>query len=199
MPNGGPVPRVLDSRRAVMALFAVGSSAVLFWFGTGLESAWPLAWFAPLPVLLFALRGSWWGTTCVAFGSRLIGGLDQWHYFRVLQSPPFVWVIIYAMIALLFTASVLCFRALLRRGAFWSCSSFRLPGCLSNTRSASCPSMEREETSPTRSSTSCRCCNWPRSRVHGGSALSCSSSLPLSPWPGIFGARNQRRRDASSG
>ena len=119
-PTCQPVTSVINSRRVAPALLAVGSSALLFWFGTGLASAWPLAWFAPLPVLLFAARGSWWATALVAFGSRLIGGLNMWHYFRVLQSPAVVWVIIYLTLALLFTASVSLFRALLRRHAFWS-------------------------------------------------------------------------------
>ncbi len=115
-----PYPLDGRPRRALVALLTVTVSAALFWFGTGLESAWPLAWFAPLPVLLFALRGSWWATALVAFGARLIGGLDTWHYFRVLGTPPIVWVIIYSLLALLFTAVVLLFRALGRRGAWWS-------------------------------------------------------------------------------
>ena len=38
---------------------AVAATAVLLWFGNGLDPWWPLMWFAPLPVLWFALRSSW--------------------------------------------------------------------------------------------------------------------------------------------
>jgi apolipoprotein N-acyltransferase len=44
----------------------------------------------------------------------------MWHYFRVLHAPPSIWVRIFSVAALLFTASVLLFRALLRHGAWWS-------------------------------------------------------------------------------
>ncbi len=44
----------------------------------------------------------------------------MWHYFHVLHAPPSTWVVISFSEALLFTASVSLFRALLRRGAWWS-------------------------------------------------------------------------------
>ena len=45
-----------DYRRNGVAFLAVGSTAVLVWFGNGLNPWWPLLWFAPLPVLLFTSR-----------------------------------------------------------------------------------------------------------------------------------------------
>ena len=55
-----------DYRRTGSALLAVTSTAVLVWFGTGHYPRWPLLWFAPLPVLLFASRNSWRGTAVTA-------------------------------------------------------------------------------------------------------------------------------------
>ena len=107
-------------RRYGAAFLAVGSTAVLVWFGNGLNPWWPLLWFAPLPVLLFASRSSWRGAALTAFLSWLIGSLNLWHYFRVLHAPPSAWVLIFSIAALLFTAAVLLFRALLRHGAWWS-------------------------------------------------------------------------------
>src|SRR6476620_8932209 len=110
-----------DLRRNGVALLAVVSTAVLLWFGNGLNPWWPLLWFAPLTVLLFASRSSWWGAALTAFLAWLAGSLNMWLYFRVvLHAPPSIWIRIFSIAALLFTASVLLFRALLRRGAWWS-------------------------------------------------------------------------------
>src|SRR5579872_6092910 len=110
-----------DRQRNLSALFAVLSTAVLVWFGTGLEPKWPLLWFAPLPVLLFAMRNSWWSTGIVAFVSWLAGSLNMWHYFHgVLHAPAPVWAGIFSGATLVFTVAVLFFRALVLRGAWWS-------------------------------------------------------------------------------
>ena len=108
-----------DHRRNSVALVVVVSAAVLVWFGNGLNPWWPLLWFAPLPVLIFASRNSWWGAALTAFLSWLVGSLNMWHYFRALHAPPSVWVSIFSIEALAFTAAVLMFRALLLRGAWW--------------------------------------------------------------------------------
>ena len=108
-------------QRGVAALLAVVSTSVLFWFGNGLNPWWPLVWFAPLPVLLFASRSSWWGAALAAALSLLIGSLNLWHYFHAaLHAPPLLWAGIYSIAALVFAAAVLLFRALLLRGASWS-------------------------------------------------------------------------------
>lgn len=107
-------------RGSIAALLAIALSSILIWFGDGLEPWWPLLWFAPLPVLLFALRSSWWSTAVVAAASLLIGGLDMWHYLRVLGTPFSAWAAIFSIAALVFAGAVLLFRALFRRGAVWS-------------------------------------------------------------------------------
>lgn len=111
----------VDLRRIAVTLLAVACTAVLIWFGTGLDPIWPLLWFAPLPVLLVASRSSWWETALTAFLSWLIGNLNLGHYFYgVLQVPPANLAQIFGIPALLFALAVLLFRALLRRGAWWS-------------------------------------------------------------------------------
>jgi apolipoprotein N-acyltransferase len=110
-----------DYRRYGAALLAVASTAVLLWFGTGLYPKWPLLWFAPLPVLLFASRNSWWNTAFVAALSWFIGSLNLWHYFSAaLHMPPSIQASIFVLPALVFASAVLLFRALLKRGAWWS-------------------------------------------------------------------------------
>jgi len=110
----------IDYRRSVAALLAFVSASVLFWFGNDLDPWWPLLWFAPLPLLLFASRSSWWSAALTAALSLLVGSLSMWHYFRVLQAPFSVWAGVYPIAALVFAAAVLLFRALLLRGAWWS-------------------------------------------------------------------------------
>ncbi len=103
------------------AFLATAVTAVLVWFGTGLHPLWPLLWVAPLPVLLVAFRSSAWRTTAVAFAAWFIGTLNLWHYVRVVMKDPLPTVLfILAGMALVFTLAVLLFRALVRRGAYWT-------------------------------------------------------------------------------
>lgn len=107
-------------RRIVTALVVMASTALLVWFGNGLDPLWPLLWFAPLPVLLFALRSSWRNAALVAVLSWLVGGLNMWRYFRLLGMTATAWAGIFASVAMVFAAAVLLFRALVKRGAPWS-------------------------------------------------------------------------------
>lgn len=111
----------INYRQTVLALLAITCTAILVYFGNGLMPVWPLLWFAPLPVLLFASRSSWWGAALTAFFAWLLGCLNMWHYMVVvLGMPALSWATGFGVLALLFTAAVLLFRALLRRGAPWS-------------------------------------------------------------------------------
>ena len=60
------------------AILAVGVSAVLVWFGNGLEPYWPLLWLAPLPVLVIALRGSALQAGLAVGLPWLIGSFSLW-------------------------------------------------------------------------------------------------------------------------
>ena len=98
----------------------VVSTALLVWFGNGLDPWWPLLWFAPLPVLWFALRRPWWAAALVAEAAWLLGSLNLWGYFHVLGLPFAVWLSIFAVAALAFVIAVLLFRALVLQGALWT-------------------------------------------------------------------------------
>jgi apolipoprotein N-acyltransferase len=110
----------LNSWRAVFGLLAIVCAAILFWFGNNLNPWWPLLWVAPLPVLAFASRSSWWSAAIVAYLSLLAGSFAMWRYFHLLGAPFIAWFSVYSIAALAFAAAVLIFRALLRRGALWS-------------------------------------------------------------------------------
>ncbi len=110
-----------DGRRLSLGLVAVASTAVMVWFGTGLDPIWPLMWFAPLPVLLFINGASWPAAALTAALAWLLGGLNLWHFFAdVLDMPRLVVLQIFASLTLMFTLAVLLYRALLQRGACWS-------------------------------------------------------------------------------
>jgi len=108
-------------RRAGLALPVVVSTVMLVWYGNGLNPWWPLLWFAPLPVLLFASHNPARASALVAFLSWLLGSLNMWHYFvGVLRLPLAIWFLTFGFAAVWFVAAVLLFRARLRGNAPWS-------------------------------------------------------------------------------
>ena len=111
----------LDLKRKGFAILAVVASALLFWFGTGLDPLWPLLWFAPLPILLVASRSSAWVSALTALAAGSLGGLNMEHYFATSLHVPLVGRIeIVLLPALIIVLAVLHHRALLRRSAPWS-------------------------------------------------------------------------------
>jgi apolipoprotein N-acyltransferase len=78
-------------------------------------------WFALIPVLVFALRSSWWAAAFTAAAAMLIGNLNMWHYFTdVLHAPISAWFSVFSVVSVIFALAVLLVRALARRGAAWS-------------------------------------------------------------------------------
>jgi apolipoprotein N-acyltransferase len=111
---------VLDRRRVMLGVIAVVLTAMLLWFGAGLNPLWPLVWLAPIPVLVFALSDTWQAAAVVAVLAWFLGELNLFSYLVMLQTPASVWVPIFGVGALMFGLAVLLFRALARRGAWWS-------------------------------------------------------------------------------
>jgi apolipoprotein N-acyltransferase len=110
-----------NSRRTGLALFAVACTAVLVWFGFGLNPLWPLMWFAPLPVLLLVRRPVR-QLALIAFAGWFFGCFTFVHYFSMLH---IFWPVVLSLEALLFMCAVLLYRALLLRGARQSFSHRR--------------------------------------------------------------------------
>jgi len=108
-------------RRLVTALLVIAATALMIWFGNGLNPWWPLMWFATVPVLIFALRHSWGSTAIVATLGMFLGTFNMWDYLHVVLGLPFVaFLAIFLTVAIVFAVSVLLFRALALRGAYWS-------------------------------------------------------------------------------
>ena len=111
---------VRDAQRIGLGLGTIAASAALLWFGSGLHPWWPLTWFAPLPVLLLAVRATAWEAALVAFPAWFAGTLNLWNYLHnVLHVPSGIVIFEFMVVALLFTIAVLVFRALARRGESW--------------------------------------------------------------------------------
>ena len=109
-----------DMKRLGLGLLATALMAVLVFFGTGLDPFWLLMWFAPLPVLLFANRASWWGAALVAALSVMLGYLNLWPVFHgLLHIPPAILAQIYLSEGIAYALGVSLYRALLQRGAHW--------------------------------------------------------------------------------
>jgi apolipoprotein N-acyltransferase len=98
------------------AVVACGATAVLMYFGSGLDPAWPLMWVAPLPVLWFATRHGGSSAALVAGIASLAGASTYWGYFRVLGLPFGAWLGGFSVAAAMFAVAVTLFRALLLRG-----------------------------------------------------------------------------------
>jgi len=108
---------------------AVLATAVLIWFGTGLEPYWPLMWFAPLPVLLFALDATWWGAAMVSALGMMLGLLNLWGLLHGALKLPWPAVApLYVAEGVAFALATLLFRALARRRAYWS-ALLAFPAC----------------------------------------------------------------------
>src|SRR4051812_34696724 len=111
----------ISCRRLLETVLAVVTTAAMFYFGNGLEPWWPLMWFAPLPVLLFALRSKWWMAAMAAVSVMMLGNLTMLSYFTTtLGMPISAWAGISLAAGVVFAAGVLLFRALVLHGALWS-------------------------------------------------------------------------------
>lgn len=117
----------LRTRLATAAAVFI-TSAVLVWFGNGLDPWWPLMWFAPLPLFWFALRSRGRVAALVAFTAWLVGSVSLLQYFLSLQTPFIGWLADFGGLSLSVALGVLIFRALVLRGAIWT--GMMVPGAI---------------------------------------------------------------------
>lgn len=110
-----------DLRTFARGALATAVTALMLYFGNGLNPVWPLVWFAWFPVLWFSLRSPWWMAGIASGAAVLLGYLNMWKYLVVtLDLPPSVWLSLFAAAGLAFAVATLLFRALVLRGADWS-------------------------------------------------------------------------------
>jgi apolipoprotein N-acyltransferase len=104
-------------RRAAIAAAAVAVSALMVRLGEGIDPIWPLAWLAPVPVLILAYRLRPVGAFSAAFIAWTAGRLSLVPYFRVLSFPSPAIALVVAAPAALIGLWVLVSRSLVLRGA----------------------------------------------------------------------------------
>jgi apolipoprotein N-acyltransferase len=63
-----------------LILLVVAISAGAYYLSTGLGRIWPLAWVAPIPILLLAFRSSWRTASLAAFAAYFLGSLNLLAY-----------------------------------------------------------------------------------------------------------------------
>ena len=113
--------RTLNLPRLGLGLAALLTTTALIWFGSGLEPSWPLMWFAPVPVLLFAIDAPVWAAALIAGLAMILGLLNLWGlFFGALHVPLTIIARIYLIEGAMFALAVLLFRALARRHACWA-------------------------------------------------------------------------------
>lgn len=98
------------------SIIAATVTALCVYFGTGLHPHWWMTWLAAVPVLALAYRAAALPAFLVSFFAFLIGELNLWGYFSVLEIPFPIRCLALVGIAAIFAAGVLLSRALYRRG-----------------------------------------------------------------------------------
>lgn len=98
------------------ALAATALAALAWWFGSGVQPQWWLAWLAPLPVLWLAPRvGARWAALC-AFAAYVVGGLNVWSYLHTAVGLPVLPIVCFIVLAgVMLALCALLFRRLLLR------------------------------------------------------------------------------------
>lgn len=103
--------------RASFALIAMALSAVAWWFGSGTQPIWWVAWLAPLPILWLAPRVSALCGTLAALAAYAIGGLNLWTYLHGNIGLPVPIILFFIFIVgLVMAACVALYRRLLLQG-----------------------------------------------------------------------------------
>jgi len=100
--------------RSLLSSLVVAVSAIAFLVSTGVGVVWPLAWLAPIPVLVLALHRPWRAAAVIAFTASLLGDLTLARTYGpgavlIFGIPPSV----------AFAAATLAARAAARRMVPW--------------------------------------------------------------------------------
>jgi apolipoprotein N-acyltransferase len=95
------------------------AAAAAYFFGTGVSGLWPLAWIAPIPVLVLSYRSSARQSATIAFVAYVVANLNIASYLVRLAAPP---AVIGAPVASAapFLLAVLVQRYAILQGKDWS-------------------------------------------------------------------------------
>jgi apolipoprotein N-acyltransferase len=111
-------PKLSTGIRIPVLLAAGLASAALFYFGTGLHPIWWTLWLAPVPVVAITPRLQRIAAFLLGSIAWLLGEMNQWNYLRhVIELPPRMIIVFFAIAAVVFGVGVLFVRSFLRRGS----------------------------------------------------------------------------------
>ncbi len=111
-------PKLPTGIRIPLLIVAGLTSAALFYFGTGLHPIWWTLWLAPVSVLAIAPRLRGGAAFLLGSIAWLLGEMNQWNYLRhVIELPPRIIIVFFAIAAVVFGVGVLFVRSFLRRGS----------------------------------------------------------------------------------
>lgn len=97
-------------RNILNFIFSVFLTAIAYYFSTGFNNIWILAWLAPIPICLFALESSGVATFFAGFLSYLFGTLSYFSYIHLSYFPFHLTVYASLIDALVFAIILLLFR-----------------------------------------------------------------------------------------
>lgn len=109
--------------RWLHGVLAVAASALAFYLSTGLGEVWPLAWLAPVPVLIVAFERSRRAAALMAFAASLLGSLS------IVRAYGPAAIILAVPLAAVFAAAVLAARFAAQRLPAWL-AAFAFPAVL---------------------------------------------------------------------
>jgi len=98
----------------VIALLATLLSGAMFYLSQGIDNVWPLAWFAPVPLLWLAYgRTRIWQIILATLGAILAGAIYVWQCYST--APPLLLMQVVVPQAVLFPIAVLFARIVQKR------------------------------------------------------------------------------------
>ena len=100
-----------------VGIAATALAALAWWFASGVEPQWWLAWLAPLPMLWLAPRVSARWAALAGFAAYAVGGLNVWSYLHTAVGLPTLPVISFILVGgVMLALCVLLYRRLLLAG-----------------------------------------------------------------------------------
>lgn len=126
------LPAALPARLSINLVLAL-ASGIAMRFAFGLEPVWWLAWLAPAPVLVAALRSTAAAACWLSLLAGLVASSSLFAYFSLLMPLPAA-VLVTLLLALMWMATiVLARRAMLRTDAPWAVLAYPLLWCALDT------------------------------------------------------------------
>ncbi len=106
-----------DRFKSLLWLAATTLTTVAWWFGSGVQPIWWMAWMAPIPVLWLASRVSTRWAVLAGFSAYTMGSFNLWAYLHDHIGIPLTTIAYYiALPGVMLALCILLYKRLLLRG-----------------------------------------------------------------------------------